>query len=139
MLTGNKSDTYALFLYPGDERQMLNISHNYTNISKRHAKPQVGFNRGDTSTTEELFYSLFGSDETTDNLQKWVHESFSFFYPLQVSFCCSLKWLIKCCIIATNLNFWLLFIHLTDNKTQNTNIKHDETSKIFESITSFLK
>ncbi|XP_048064439.1 nidogen-2 [Megalobrama amblycephala] len=70
VLAGNKSDTYALFLYPEDERQMLNISHNYTNMAKGYAKPQVGFNRGDTSNTEELFYSLFGSGETTNNLQK---------------------------------------------------------------------
>uniref|UniRef100_A0A672MN56 Nidogen-2-like n=1 Tax=Sinocyclocheilus grahami TaxID=75366 RepID=A0A672MN56_SINGR len=59
VLAGNKSDTYALFLYPEDEQQMLNISHNHTNMSNGHAKPQVGFNRGDTSTKEELFYSLF--------------------------------------------------------------------------------
>ncbi|XP_067239526.1 nidogen-2 isoform X2 [Chanodichthys erythropterus] len=70
VLAGNKSDTYALFLYPEDEQQMLNISHNYTNMAKGYVKPQVGFNRGDTSNTEELFYSLFGSGETTNNLHK---------------------------------------------------------------------
>jgi len=70
VLAGNESDTYALFLYPEDEQQMLNISPNYSNMSKGHAKLQVGFCRGDTSTTEELFYSLIGSDETANNLHK---------------------------------------------------------------------
>ncbi|XP_050993855.1 nidogen-2 [Labeo rohita] len=68
VMAGNRSDTYALFLYPEDEQQMLNISCNHTNMSNGHAKPQVGFNRGDTSTTEELFYSLFASNETSKNL-----------------------------------------------------------------------
>ncbi len=49
MLAGNKSDTYALFLYPDDEQKMLHISYNHTNMSKIQAKPQTGFNRGDTS------------------------------------------------------------------------------------------
>ncbi|XP_073790160.1 nidogen-2 isoform X1 [Danio rerio] len=63
VLAGNKSDTFALFLYPEDEQQMLNISHNYANMSKGDVKLQAGFNRGDTSTTGELFYSLPGSKE----------------------------------------------------------------------------
>ncbi|RXN26763.1 nidogen-2 isoform X2 [Labeo rohita] len=39
-MAGNRSDTYALFLYPEDEQQMLNISCNHTNMSNGHAKPQ---------------------------------------------------------------------------------------------------
>ncbi len=70
MLAGNKYDTHALFLYPEDEQKMLNISYNHTNMSKRQAKPQAGFNRGDTSATEELFYNLFGYNETSKNLYK---------------------------------------------------------------------
>ncbi|XP_043075944.1 nidogen-2 isoform X2 [Puntigrus tetrazona] len=70
VLACNKSDTYALFLYPEDEQKLSNISYNHTNMSKRQAKPQAGFNRGDTSSTEELFYSLFGSNETSENLYK---------------------------------------------------------------------
>ncbi|XP_016086155.1 nidogen-2-like [Sinocyclocheilus grahami] len=92
VLAGNKSDTYALFLYPEDEQQMLNISHNHTNMSNGHAKPQVGFNRGDTSTKEELFYSLFGSNETSKNLYKagntgvnglWIFHIGSSQFPFQ--------------------------------------------------------
>ncbi|XP_058612238.1 nidogen-2 [Onychostoma macrolepis] len=89
VLAGNKSDTYALFLYPEDEQKMLTISYNHT---KRQAKHQAGFNRGDTSATEELFYNLFGYNETSKNLFKagntgvnglWIFHIGSSRFPFQ--------------------------------------------------------
>ncbi|XP_052441741.1 nidogen-2 [Carassius gibelio] len=92
VLAGNKSDTYALFLYPEDEQKMINISYNHTNMSIRQAKTQAGFNRGDTYGKEELFYSLFGYNETSKNLYKsgntgvnglWVFHIGSSRFPFQ--------------------------------------------------------
>ncbi|XP_042603111.1 nidogen-2 [Cyprinus carpio] len=92
VLAGNKSDTYALFLYTEDEQKMLNISYNHTNMSKSQTKTQAGFNRGDTCATEELFYSLFGYNETSKNLYKagntgvnglWIFHIGSSRFPFQ--------------------------------------------------------
>ncbi|XP_051952246.1 nidogen-2 [Xyrauchen texanus] len=68
VLAGNNSDTYALFLYPEYGHQILKPRANLTNMSKGNAKIQAGFTRGNTSTTEELFYDLFSSNVTTKNL-----------------------------------------------------------------------
>ncbi|KAI4903764.1 hypothetical protein NFI96_028806, partial [Prochilodus magdalenae] len=67
VLAGNKTDTFALFLYAEDTPQ---FSENADDITDSAAELRVltGFSRGDTSITEELYYSVTTSQEATRTL-----------------------------------------------------------------------
>ncbi|XP_030626654.1 nidogen-2 [Chanos chanos] len=69
VLAGNKTDTFALFLYPEGALRASGIRDNTSDSSEAGpTTARVGFNRGDTSTTEGLFYSLVSKDESIKKL-----------------------------------------------------------------------
>uniref|UniRef100_A0A8B9LIN6 Nidogen 2b (osteonidogen) n=1 Tax=Astyanax mexicanus TaxID=7994 RepID=A0A8B9LIN6_ASTMX len=67
VLAGNKTDTFALFLYADNGTQ---LSENSRDVMGSEAELGVlaGFSRGDTSVTDELYHNLYSSMESASKL-----------------------------------------------------------------------
>ncbi|XP_072512905.1 nidogen-2 [Salminus brasiliensis] len=67
VLAGNKTDTFAMFLYADDGMLFSENSSDVTG-SVAGLKVRAGFSRGDTSVTDELYHSLYSSEEGASKL-----------------------------------------------------------------------
>ncbi|KAL7871335.1 hypothetical protein SRHO_G00063180 [Serrasalmus rhombeus] len=67
VLAGNKTDTFALFLYADDGLQLSENGDDVTG-SEAELKVLAGFSRGDTSNPEELYHSLHTLQENAHTL-----------------------------------------------------------------------
>lgn len=64
VLAGNKTDTFALFLYAEDGLQSGRDGPG----SGAELRVLAGFSRGDTSSTDELYYSLDSPQQSPSTL-----------------------------------------------------------------------